>query len=101
MVRLQDMMVDSLDLLDGELRELGTYIAEELKRREKEKEDQARKKVMVAIQDFLAAGFSLQVKGEVECEGEDWNADYHSVLGEVGSVEIEEDEVVLNFIEQQ
>ena len=101
MVRLQDMMDDSLELLDGELRELGAYIADELRRREKEREDQAKKKVMEAIQNFLAAGYSLWVKGEVECESEDWNADYRSILGEVGSVEIEDDEVTLNFIEQQ
>lgn len=100
MVRLEDMKDDSLELLDDELRKLGAYIAEELRRREKEKEDQAREKVMVAIQDFLAAGFSLQVKGEVECERDDW-ADYRSVCGEVGGVEIENDEVVLNFIEQE
>lgn len=92
MVKLQDMMVDSLDLPDDELRELGAYIADELKRRAIEKEKQERKKVMKAIQDFIAAGYSLYVNGEVEyC---------HAVLGEVGSVEIENDEVVLNFIEQ-
>lgn len=100
MVRLQDMMTDSLDLLDNELRELGAYIADELKRRAKEREDQARKKVMEAIQNFLAAGYSLWVKGEVEVEKDDW-ADYRSVSGEVGGIEIEDDEVVLNFIEQQ
>lgn len=99
MIRLQDMMDDSTELLDSELRELGTYITDELKRRAKEREDQARKKVMEAIQNFLAAGFSLQVKGEVEFDRDDW-ADYHSVCGEVGSVEIENDEIVLNFIEQ-
>lgn len=101
MVRLQDMIDDSTELLDNELRELGAYIAEELRRREKEKENQARKKVMEAIQNFLAAGYSLWVKGEVESEDEDWNADYRTILGEVESVEIEDDEVTLNFIEQQ
>jgi len=100
MVRLQDMMDDSLELLDNELRELGAYIAEELRRREKEKEDQARKRVMEAIQNFLAAGYSLWVKGEVEVEKDDW-ADYRSVCGEVGGIEIKDDEVVLSFIEQQ
>ena len=100
MVRLQDMIDDSAELLDNELRELGAYIADELRRREKERENQTRKKVMEAIQNFLAAGYSLWVKGEVECESDDW-ADYHSVCGEVGSIEIEDDEVVLNFIEQQ
>ena len=100
MVRLQDMIDDSAELLDNELRELGAYIADELRRREKERENQARKKVMEAIQNFLAAGYSLWVKGEVECESDDW-ADYRSVIGEVGSVEIEDDEVTLNFIEQQ
>lgn len=100
MVRLQDMIDDSAELLDNELRELGAYIAEELRRREIEKEAEAKKKVMKAIQDYLAAGYSLWVKGEVECEDEDWSADYHTVLGEVESVEIEDDEVTLNFIEQ-
>ena len=101
MVRLQDIKDDSLELLDGDLRELSAYIADELRRREKERQDQARKKVVEAIQNFLAAGYSLWVKGEVECESEDWNADYRSILGEVESVEIEDDEVTLNFIEQQ
>ena len=100
MVRLQDMIDDSVELLDDELRELGAYIAEEIRRRAKEREARARKQVMEAIQNFLAAGYSLWVKGEVECEDEDWNADYRTILGEVGSVEIEDDEVTLNFIEQ-
>ena len=101
MAWLQDLIDESTELLDHELRELGVHIVEELRRREKEKEGQARKEVMEAIRNFLAAGYSLWVKGEVECEGEDWDADYHSVLGEVESVEIEDDEVILNFIEQQ
>ena len=100
MVRLQDMKNDSLELLDNELRELGAYIADELRRREKEREDQARKKVMEAIQNFVAAEYSLFVKGEVEYESEDWGADYYPVFGEVESVEIKDDEIVLNFIEQ-
>lgn len=100
MAWLQDVIDESTELLDHELRELSAHIAKELERREKEKEDQARKKVMEAIQSFLAAGYSLLVKGEVECENEDWNADYRTILGEVGSVEIEDDEVILNFIEQ-
>ena len=101
MAWLQDVIDESGELLDHELRELGAYIAKELRRREKEKEDQARKEVMEAIRNFLAAGYSLCVKGEVECEDEDWGADYRSILGEVGSVEIEDDEVILNFIERQ
>ena len=100
MVRLQDMMDDSLELLDDELRELGAYISEEIRRRAKEREDQARKKVMEAIQNFLAAGYSLWVNGEVEGERDDWT-EYRAVLGKVGSVEIKDDEVILNFIEQQ
>lgn len=100
MVRLQDMMDDSLELLDDELRELGAYISEEIRRRAKEREDQARKRVMEAIQNFLAAGYSLQIKGEVECERDDW-ADYRFVRGEVGNIKIEDDEVVLSFIERQ
>ena len=44
MVRLQDMMDDSLELLDDKLRELGAYISEEIRCRAKEREDQARKK---------------------------------------------------------
>lgn len=96
MVKLPDMMADSLDLPDNELRALGAFITDELKHRAKEKEKQEKKKVMKAIQDFIAAGYSLYVRGEVECE----DTQCHAVLGEVGSVEIENDEVVLNFIEQ-
>ena len=100
MVRLQDMKDDSLELLDDELRELSAYIADELRSRAKEREDQARKRVMEAIQNFLAAGYSLWIKNKVECECDDLT-DYRFIRGEVGSVEIEDDEVVLNFTERQ
>ena len=89
-------MVDSLDLTDDELCELGAFIADELIYIAKGKGNQERKKVMKAIQDFIAAGYSLCVRGEVECEG----TQCHAVLGKVVSVENEDDEVVLNFIEQ-
>lgn len=100
MVRVCDLIDDVGELLDGELRELSIFVEKELSRRAEQRELEAKKRVMQAIQDYLAAGYPLYAKGEVECEDDDWGADYHTVLGEVGSVEIEDNEVILNFIEQ-
>lgn len=99
MVRLQDMIDDSAELLDNELRELGAYIAEELRRREQEKEAEARKKVMKAIQDYLAAGYTLLIEGEVEAEDEDYNPSFRTLEGVIEEVHLKGDEVVLSFCE--
>ena len=100
MVRVCDLIDDVGELLDDELRELSIFVGKELTRRAEQRELEAKKRVMQAIQDYLAAGYSLYAKGEVECEDDDWGADYRTVLGEIGSVEIEDDGVTLNFIEQ-
>lgn len=78
------------------LRSLKDKIDKELEQREKQKETEAKKKIMKAIQDFLAAGYTLWIKGEVESEYDE----YHCILGEVESVENKENDIILNFIEQ-
>lgn len=90
-----------LDYSDDTLRILKDKIEKELERREKEKEVEAKKKVMKAIQDYLAAGYTLWVEGEVEMPDEDYDADYQSIMGFVESVDFKENQVTLNFIEER
>ena len=90
-----------LDYSDDSLRILKDKIEKELERREQEKEVEAKKKVMQAIQDYLAAGYTLWVEGEVEMPDEDYDADYQSVMGFVESVDLKNNQVILNFIEER
>lgn len=104
MVRVCDLIDDAGELLDNELRELNAFIEKELKRREEQKELEAKKKVVQAIQDYLAAGYTLWIEGEVEVPDEDYNADYQSVMGFVESVDLKDNQVnqvTLNFIEER
>lgn len=90
-----------LDYSDNSLRILKDKIEKELERREQEKEVEAKKKIMKAIQDYLAAGYTLWVEGEVEMPDEDYDADYQSVMGFVESVDLKNNQVILNFIEER
>lgn len=101
MVRVCDLIDDAGELLDNELRELNAFIEKELKRREEQKELEAKKRVVQAIQDYLAAGYTLWIEGEVEVPDEDYNADYQSVMGFVESVDLKDNQVTLNFIEER
>ena len=101
MVRVCDLIDDAGELLDNELRELNAFIEKELKRREEQKELEAKKRVVQAIQDYLAAGYTLWIEGEVEVPDEDYNADYQSIMGFVESVDLKDNQVTLNFIEER
>ena len=97
MVRVCDLIDDVGELLDGELRELSIFVEKELTRRAEQRELEAKKRVMQAIQDYLAAGYALWVDGEVEMPDEDYDADYVTVSGSVHEVEFKNNEVSLKF----
>lgn len=101
MVRVCDLIDEVGELLDGELRELSIFVEKELTRRAEQRELEAKKRVIQAIQDYLAAGYTLWVEGEVEMPDEDYDADYQSVMGFVESVDFKDNQVTLNFIEER
>ena len=100
MVDFDNVLCDAYDLHDKDLMRLRDKINEEIQKREKNRELEAAKKVMKAIQDYLAAGYTLWVEGEVEMPDEDYNADYQSVMGFVEDVDFKNNQVTLNFIEE-
>lgn len=101
MVDFDNVLCDAYDLHDKDLMRLRDKINEEIQKREKQKELDAAEKVMKAIQDYLAAGYTLWIEGEVEMPDEDYNADYQSVMGFVEGVDFKDNQVTLNFIEER
>ena len=101
MVDFDDVLCDVYDLHDKDLMRLRDEIHKEIQKREKKRELEAAERVVKAIQDYLAAGYTLWVEGEVEMPDEDYNADYQSVVGFVESVDLKNNQVILNFIEER
>lgn len=101
MVDFDNVLCDAYDLRDKDLMRLREEIDKEIQKREKKRELEAAEKVMKAIQDYIAAGYTLQVEGEVETLDEDYCADYQSVIGFVESVDFKDNQVTLNFIEER
>lgn len=84
---------------DNALRNLKDKIEKEIEQRDKQRETEAKKKVVKAIQDFLAAGFTLSVKGEIEAEDERYGSAYRTLEGVIEEVRLENNEVILDFCE--
>lgn len=99
MVRVCDLIDDVGELLDGELRELSIFVEKELTRRAEQRELEAKKRVMQAIQDYLAAGYVLHIEGEVEAEDENYNPSFRTLEGVIEEVHLKNNEVTLNFCE--
>lgn len=101
MVDFDNVLCDAYDLHDKELMRLRDEINKEIQKREKNRELEAAERIVKAIQDYLAAGYTLWVEGEVEMPDEDYDADYQSVMGFVESVDLKNNQVILNFIEER
>lgn len=84
---------------DNALRNLKDKIEKEIEQRERQRETEAKKKLVKAIQDYLAAGFTLQVKGEIESEDEYYGSAYREIEGVIEEVRLENNEVILDFCE--
>lgn len=84
---------------DDTLRNLKDKIEKEIEQRDRQRETEAKKKVVKAIQDFLAAGYTLHIEGEVEAEDEDYNPSFRTLEGVIEEVHLKNNEVTLNFCE--
>lgn len=84
---------------DNALRNLKDKIEKEIEQRDRQRETEAKKKVVKAIQDFLAAGYTLSIRGEVEAEDEDYNPSFRTLKGVIEEVSLKNNEVILDFCE--
>ena len=91
--------IDAAAYDDNALRTLKDKIEKEIEQRDRQRETEAKKKVVKAIQDFLAAGFTLCVKGEIEAEDECYGSAYRTLEGVIEEVRLENNEVILDFCE--
>ena len=99
MVDFDDVLCDVYDLHDKDLMRLRDEIYKEIQKREKKRELEAAARVMQAIQDYLAAGYTLHIEGEVETEDEDYNPSFRTLEGVIEEVNLKNNEVTLNFCE--
>lgn len=84
---------------DNALRNLKDKIEKEIEQRDKQRETEAKKKVVKAIQDYLAAGYTLYAKGEVEAEDEYYGSSYREFEGIIEGASLKNNEVILDFCE--
>ena len=94
MVRFVDVKDEALELLDSDLIELQKVISEEIQRREKKRELEAAEKVAKAIQDYLAAGYSIHIRGNVVfyADGYEHDSDF---ITEVCAIRNDDGEIVI------
>ena len=93
-----DVKDEAFELFDSELIELRNAIDIEIQRRKREKDREATAKVVKAIQDYIAAGYTLNICGSVcyYADGYEHTAD---VMTEVSTIESDTDEITLRFDE--
>ena len=63
MVDFDNVLCDAYDLHDKDLMRLRDEISKEIQKREKQREQEAIQNLRKALQDYFAAGYTIQVKG--------------------------------------
>lgn len=63
MVDFDNVLCDAFDLHDKDLIRLRDDINEEIQKREKQREQETIQNLRKALQDYFAAGYTIQVKG--------------------------------------
>ena len=98
MVRFVDVKDEAFELLDNDLIELQKVISEEIQRREKKRELEAAEKVAKAIQDYLAAGYSIHIRGNVVfyADGYEHDSDF---ITEVCTIHNDNGEIIIDVEE--
>lgn len=98
MARFVDVKDEAFELFDNDLIELRNAIDIEIQRRKREKDQEATAKVVKAIQDYIAAGYTLNIFGSV-CYYTDGYEHTADVMTEVSAIDCETDEITLRFDE--
>lgn len=94
MVDFDNVLCDVYDLHDEELKRLRDEISKEIQKREKKREIEAADKVAKAIHDYVAAGYSIHIKGNVVfyADGYEHDSDF---ITEVLGIQNNDGEIIL------
>ena len=98
MVDFDNVLCDAYDLHDKDLTRLRDEINKEIQKREKQRELEAAEKVMKAIQDYLAAGYSIHIRGNAVyfAEGFEHDSDF---ITEVCAIRNDDGEIIIEVDE--
>ena len=96
MVDFDNVLCDAYDLHDKDLMRLRDEINREIQKREKKRELEAAEKVTKAIQEYIEAGYDLNIFGDVTyyADGYEHTA---SLIGRVENVVNNNGDITLNF----
>ena len=98
MIDFDDVLCDVYDLHDKDLMRLRDEISKEIQKREKQREIEAAEKVVKAIQDYIAAGYSIHIRGNVVfyADGYEHDSDF---ITEVFGIQNNDGEIILDVEE--
>lgn len=95
MVDFDNVLCDAYDLHDKDLMRLRDEINKEIQKREKKQELEAAEKVAKAIQDYLAAGYSIHIRGNAVfyTDGYEHDCDF---ITEVFAIHNDDGEIIID-----
>lgn len=98
MVDFDNVLCDAYDLRDKDLMRLRDEINREIQRREKKQELEAAERVMKAIQDYIAAGYSIHIRGNAVyfAEGFEHDSDF---ITEICTIHNDDGEIIIDVDE--
>ena len=98
MVDFDNVLCDAYDLHDKDLMRLREEIDKEIQKREKKRELEAAEKVVKAIQDYIAAGYSIHIRGNAvfSADGYEHDSDF---ITEVFGIQNNDGEIILDVEE--
>lgn len=98
MIDFDDVLCDVYDLYDEELKRLRDEINREIQKREKQRELEAAEKVVKAVQDYLAAGYSIHIRGNAVYFAEGFEHD-NDFITEVCAIHNDDGEIIIDVDE--
>jgi uncharacterized iron-regulated membrane protein len=98
MVDFDNVLCDAYDLHDKDLMRLRDEISKEIQKREKKREIEAAEKVAKAIQDYLAAGYSIHIRGNAVFYSDSYEHD-SDFITEVCAIHNDDGEIIIDVEE--
>ena len=98
MVDFDNVLCDAYDLHDKDLKRLRDEIDKEIQKREKNRELEAAEKVMKAIQEYIAAGYSIHIRGNavLYADGYEHERDF---ITEICTIHNDDGEIIIDVDE--
>lgn len=98
MIDFNDVLCDAYDLHDKDLMRLRDEISKEIQKREKKRELEATEKVVKAIQDYLAAGYSIHIRGNAVFYADGYERD-SDFITEICTIHNNDGEIIIDVEE--